>query len=104
MSWHQVSCGRWSPRPRPNATDGLVIRNMIIVGLGIGVLMSLFSIVVQNAFPMRQLGASGIFELFVPDVALGALYKYEILTQEGMLRLKADPLSVAMERPPFMRT
>ena len=38
------------------ATDGLVIRNMIIVGLGIGVLMSLFTIVVQNAFPMRQLG------------------------------------------------
>src|SRR5919197_613768 len=38
------------------ATDGLVIRNMIIVGLGIGVLMSLFTIVVQNAFPVRQLG------------------------------------------------
>src|SRR5207248_5817871 len=38
------------------ATDGLVIRNMLIVGLGIGVLMSLFTIVVQNAFPMRQLG------------------------------------------------
>jgi 1,4-alpha-glucan branching enzyme len=51
-------------------------------------------------FPMRQLGASGIFELFIPDVAPGALYKYEILTQEGMLRLKADPLSLAMERPP----
>jgi 1,4-alpha-glucan branching enzyme len=51
-------------------------------------------------FPMRQLGASGIFELFVPDVASGALYKYELLTQEGMLRLKADPLSLAMERPP----
>jgi 1,4-alpha-glucan branching enzyme len=51
-------------------------------------------------FPMRQLGASGIFELFVPDVPPGALYKYEILTQEGMLRLKADPLSLAMEHPP----
>ncbi len=51
-------------------------------------------------FPMRHLGASGIFELFVPDVPPGALYKYEILTQEGMLRLKADPLSLAMEHPP----
>src|SRR5262245_25444429 len=51
-------------------------------------------------FPMRQLGASGIFELFIPDVEPGALYKYEILTQEGMLRPKADPLSLAMERPP----
>jgi EmrB/QacA subfamily drug resistance transporter len=39
-----------------SATDGLVIRNMIILGLGIGVLMSLFTIVVQNAFPVQQLG------------------------------------------------
>jgi len=51
-------------------------------------------------FPMRQLGASGVFELFVPDLQHGALYKYEILTQEGMLRLKADPVSLSMERPP----
>jgi MFS family permease len=39
-----------------SATDGLVMRNMIILGLGIGVLMSLFTIVVQNAFPIQQLG------------------------------------------------
>jgi EmrB/QacA subfamily drug resistance transporter len=38
------------------ATNGLVIRNMVITGLGIGVMMSLFTIVVQNAFPLRRLG------------------------------------------------
>src|SRR5215469_16581569 len=37
-------------------TQGELIRNMIITGLGIGVMMSLFTIVVQNAFPYRQLG------------------------------------------------
>ncbi len=37
-------------------SEGEVIRNMIITGLGIGVMMSLFTIVVQNAFPYRQLG------------------------------------------------
>ena len=36
--------------------DGIVVLNMIITGLGIGVMMSLFTIVVQNAFPFRQLG------------------------------------------------
>ena len=36
--------------------EGEVIRNMIITGLGIGVMMSLFTVVVQNAFPFRQLG------------------------------------------------
>ena len=39
-----------------NANDPLVIRNMVITGLGIGVMMSLFTIVVQNAFPFERLG------------------------------------------------
>lgn len=33
-----------------------VVRNMVIVGLGLGATMSLFTVVVQNAFPFRQLG------------------------------------------------
>jgi EmrB/QacA subfamily drug resistance transporter len=37
-------------------TNGELVRNMVITGLGIGVMMSLFTIVVQNAFPFRQLG------------------------------------------------
>lgn len=39
-----------------DVTSGVVVRNMIILGLGIGVSMSLFTIIVQNAFPFRQLG------------------------------------------------
>jgi EmrB/QacA subfamily drug resistance transporter len=37
-------------------TNGELVRNMVITGLGIGVMLSLFTIVVQNAFPFRQLG------------------------------------------------
>jgi EmrB/QacA subfamily drug resistance transporter len=33
-----------------------LVRNMVVTGLGIGVMLSLFTIVVQNAFPFRQLG------------------------------------------------
>jgi EmrB/QacA subfamily drug resistance transporter len=33
-----------------------VVRNMVVVGLGIGVMMSLFTIVVQNAFPLTRIG------------------------------------------------
>ncbi|MDP2661646.1 MAG: MDR family MFS transporter [Dehalococcoidia bacterium] len=39
-----------------DTTQGLVMRNMAITGLGLGVAMTLFTIVVQNAFPMHQLG------------------------------------------------
>jgi 1,4-alpha-glucan branching enzyme len=50
--------------------------------------------------PMRSLGSSGVWELFVPDVGPGQRYKYEIRTQDGELRLKADPVAFAAERPP----
>ena len=50
--------------------------------------------------PMRSLGSSGVFELFVPGVQAGALYKFEILTAQGQLRVKTDPLAFAMEMPP----
>jgi 1,4-alpha-glucan branching enzyme len=50
--------------------------------------------------PMRSLGASGIWELFLPGIAEGARYKYEIRTSSGELRLKADPLAFCAEMPP----
>jgi 1,4-alpha-glucan branching enzyme len=50
--------------------------------------------------PMRSLGPSGIWELFVPDVGEGQRYKYEIRTPSGELALKADPYASAAERPP----
>ena len=53
-----------------------------------------------RTLPMRSLGASGIWELFVPGVEEGALYKFEIKTQEGGLRFKADPMARRAELPP----
>jgi len=50
--------------------------------------------------PMRSLGSSGIWELFVPGVAEGQRYKYEILTATGELLLKADPYAQEAEPPP----
>jgi 1,4-alpha-glucan branching enzyme len=50
--------------------------------------------------PMRMLGASGIWELFVPGVDAGEKYKYEVLGADGALVLKADPLARRTERQP----
>jgi 1,4-alpha-glucan branching enzyme len=50
--------------------------------------------------PMRTMGLSGVWELFLPGVGAGALYKFELLTQEGHLRVKADPMAFAAEAPP----
>lgn len=53
-----------------------------------------------RVYPMRSLGSSGVWELFVPDVGPGALYKFEIKTQSGDLRLKTDPVAKRMQLPP----
>ncbi|HEV2767759.1 MAG TPA: 1,4-alpha-glucan branching protein GlgB [Acidimicrobiales bacterium] len=50
--------------------------------------------------PMRSLGSSGIWELFLPSVGAGAHYKFEILTGAGHLTLKADPVALAASKPP----
>ncbi|WP_221584929.1 1,4-alpha-glucan branching protein GlgB [Microbacterium sp. G2-8] len=50
--------------------------------------------------PMRQLGSSGVWELFVPDVGSGTRYKYAILTTAGEWLEKADPLARWAEDPP----
>ncbi len=50
---------------------------------------------------MRSRGASGVWEIFLPDVAEGAAYKYEIRSAEGwLLPLKADPFAFGSERSP----
>ncbi|MFG1923540.1 1,4-alpha-glucan branching protein GlgB [Cryptosporangium sp. NPDC048952] len=53
-----------------------------------------------RALPMRSMGSSGVWELFVPDVGVGARYKYQILGPDGHWREKADPLAFATEVPP----
>jgi 1,4-alpha-glucan branching enzyme len=50
--------------------------------------------------PMRSLGGSGVWELFVPGVEEGNRYKYEIRAQTGELRMKADPYAFESEIPP----
>lgn len=50
--------------------------------------------------PMRNLGASGVFELFVPQLTPGTRYKFEIKTQTGELLHKADPFAFFCEAPP----
>ncbi|MGC4175175.1 1,4-alpha-glucan branching protein GlgB [Demequina sp.] len=49
---------------------------------------------------MRSLGASGVWELFVPGVGAGTTYKFEILGKDGRWRQKADPMAKSAERPP----
>jgi 1,4-alpha-glucan branching enzyme len=49
---------------------------------------------------MRARGASGVWEIFIPHVATGDLYKFEIKTQHGELLLKADPFALRAELRP----
>jgi 1,4-alpha-glucan branching enzyme len=47
------------------------------------------------------MGSSGVWELFIPEVASGTKYKYEILTKDGNWISKIDPLGKYFEHPPL---
>src|SRR5439155_815275 len=51
--------------------------------------------------PMRPRGSSGIWELFLPSLGEGAIYKYEITGPNGtLLPLKSDPYAFRSELRP----
>ncbi len=50
--------------------------------------------------PMRLHPGAGIWEIFIPGLMPGDLYKYEILTGQGAIFAKADPLAQQTEGPP----
>lgn len=53
-----------------------------------------------TCYPMRTMGGSGVWELFIPGVSPGALYKFQILTESGNWITKIDPMARRTETPP----
>jgi 1,4-alpha-glucan branching enzyme len=54
----------------------------------------------HDGWPMRSMGSSGVWEVFVPGAGVGNRYKYRILGRDGVWREKADPLARRTEIPP----
>lgn len=50
--------------------------------------------------PMRSMGKSGVWELFVPGLEVGEHYKFEVRTATGELKIKADPFALSSEMRP----
>ncbi|HXR04441.1 MAG TPA: 1,4-alpha-glucan branching protein GlgB [Verrucomicrobiae bacterium] len=50
--------------------------------------------------PMRLLGASGVWEIFIPGVGVGAHYKFEVRDAHGKISLKTDPYGFYFEVAP----
>ncbi|MCK4933988.1 MAG: 1,4-alpha-glucan branching protein GlgB [Simkaniaceae bacterium] len=53
-----------------------------------------------NCTPMRLLGSSGVWEIFLPGLAEEEKYKFEIKTSEGHILVKADPFALQAEFRP----
>ncbi|MGW4208540.1 1,4-alpha-glucan branching protein GlgB [Lentzea sp. NPDC004789] len=53
-----------------------------------------------RANPLRSMGSSGVWEVFLPNVPVGTRYKFRILGADGVWHEKADPMAFATETPP----
>ncbi|MPQ97362.1 1,4-alpha-glucan branching protein GlgB [Modestobacter sp. I12A-02628] len=51
--------------------------------------------------PMRSLGSSGVWEIYVPGVQDGQRYRFHVLGRDGVWREKSDPMAFATEVPPL---
>ncbi|MCO4849046.1 MAG: 1,4-alpha-glucan branching protein GlgB [Yoonia sp.] len=50
--------------------------------------------------PMRPAGQTGVWEVFLPNLGDGDLYKYEIVGADGSIGQKADPVGFGSQHPP----
>ena len=54
----------------------------------------------ENATPMERLEPLGIYEIFLPEMKIGDIYKYCVTAQDGKKTLKADPYGFQAELRP----
>ncbi len=54
----------------------------------------------RRRHPMRSRGSTGVWELFIPDISPGDLYKYSLRTNAGEIIEKSDPLALSAEFRP----
>jgi 1,4-alpha-glucan branching enzyme len=54
-----------------------------------------------RSYPLRSLGSSGVWEIFIPGVPVGSRYRFHVLGADGTWRQKADPMAFATEVPPL---
>ncbi len=87
------TCASWRACAAPRSPSGRRPRSSVSV-------VGDFNYWDGRMHPMRSLGSSGIWEVFLPGVDAGARYKFEILTPDGEIRLKADPMAFEAEVPP----
>ncbi len=53
-----------------------------------------------RAHPMRLLLPHGVWEIFIPGIGRGDLYKFELRAKSGVVFTKADPYALYFETPP----
>lgn len=86
--------------------NGQISLNMVVTGLGLGVMMSLFTIIVQNAFPFRQLGEVTAGLTFFRSIGstIGVAVMGTIMTNSFQSTLQSN-LSPALARavPPSLQ-
>ncbi|PRH78916.1 1,4-alpha-glucan branching enzyme [Streptomyces solincola] len=53
-----------------------------------------------SGLPLRSLGSTGVWELFVPGLGEGELYKFEVVGPDGGRSMRADPMARRTQCPP----
>ena len=82
-----------------DGTEGVVFRVWAPNALKVSVVGD-FNEWLPAANPMKKVTDGGVWELFIPGLAVYSLYKYCVTTPDGEERMKSDPYAFHTETPP----
>ena len=87
-----------------STTNGIAARNMVIAGIGIGLMMQVFVLVVQNSVPLRQMGSATALTQFSRQIgATIGVTLMGVIVNQGLPTGVSGEGSVVHRLPPALR-
>ncbi len=91
-------------RMGPDTTSGEVARNMVVAGIGLGLMMQVFVLSVQNSVPIRSIGIATALTQFGRSIgATLGVTLMGVIVNQGLPRAARDRGSVLHRLPPRAR-
>jgi len=91
-------------RMGPSTTNGVAARNMVVAGIGLGAMMQMFVLSVQNSVPIRAMGSATALTQFARSIgATLGVTLMGVIVNQGLPRAARGHEQLSHRLPPRLR-